>query len=182
MDEKEIISRCQAGDKAAFPLLFANYRHLIECVVFRIIKDRDVAKDVIQETLIRIYKSIHAFNGKCKISSWIYRIAMNESLRAVGKTSGVKWESADLLDTVPSDEPHALKSLIDKENQSMVNTHINALQPDYKAALVMHYYANMSNEEIAQSLNLPLGTVNSRIARGRDALREKIKEAMQSCT
>ncbi|MFH0920042.1 MAG: sigma-70 family RNA polymerase sigma factor [Fibrobacterota bacterium] len=181
MNENEILSKCQKGDKTAFPLLFSLHRRLIESAVFRIVKDREAGKDVIQEVLLRIYKNIHTFNGSCKVSTWIYRIAMNESLRAAAKGSKIQWGGNDMLDNVPSAEPHMLQGLIDKEKQGMLNAFIAELQPDYKSALMMHYYAGMSGDEIAEALNIPIGTVNSRIARGRDTLREKLTRALKKC-
>jgi RNA polymerase sigma-70 factor, ECF subfamily len=182
MDEQTIINRCKEGDKTAFPQLFSLYRHLIECAVFRIVRDREIGKDVVQEVLIRIYRNVHTFDGRCKISTWIYRIAVNESLRAAGKMGGVEWESDDILSAYPSDEPHALTGLIDQENRNMINTLLAELSPEYKTVITLHYFAGMSGEEIASTLKVPVGTINSRIARGRDSLREKIKKTMELCT
>jgi RNA polymerase sigma factor (sigma-70 family) len=171
-----LLADCRKGDKGAFFALADAYRNIIENSAFRIVKDRDAVKDVMQEVLIRIYKGIGAFNGKSRLSTWIYRITLNESIRYVTKYRKNIFETDAILDGFPDGSDEILGEMIEEERKKVIRAHVESLPPDFRAVLVMFYFGSMKAEDIAAALNVPLGTVNSRIARARGMLREKLEE------
>jgi RNA polymerase sigma-70 factor, ECF subfamily len=174
MNEMEIIQRCKAGDKSAFAALAEGHRQLMENVARRIVKDPETVKEILQEVLMRIYKGISTFNGKCKLSTWIYRITTNESLRYVQKRSNRDTLPMDLIKELPADDVGALQLLVLEERKEIIHNLISQLSPDFKEVVHSFYFENLKLEEIAVKLNLPQGTVHSRIGRAKNILRKKM--------
>ncbi|OGS37713.1 MAG: hypothetical protein A2293_04900 [Elusimicrobia bacterium RIFOXYB2_FULL_49_7] len=180
INEEELLKRLRSGDKKAFRLLFEQQRSLIENVSWRILRNREAVKDVSQEILLRVYRGISKFNGKSRLSTWIYRITMNESFRYIEKNKA-KLQSLDKMAELASDEHCALSLAIRGQEEELVKRFVEELEPEFKTVLVMFYFGSMRLEEIAAALNVPQGTVNSRIARARDAIREKLRKEIPEC-
>jgi len=175
MDDALILEKCRGGDKNAFAQLVDGHRRIIEGTAFGILKNREALKEVVQEVLIRIFKGIGSFKGNCKLSTWIYRITFNESMRYLQKSSNRTATSLDLVEDVPAPDTCALQGLLSKEQKNIMRNCINELPPDFKQTVMLHYFEDMKLEEIAVKLNVPQGTVHSRIGRAREMLRDKIK-------
>jgi RNA polymerase sigma-70 factor (ECF subfamily) len=175
MDEAQLLERCKNGDKEAFSLLLGSHRRIIEGTAFGLLKNREAVKEVIQEVFIRVFKRFHTFNGECRLSTWIYRITFNESMRYLQKEKNRAQTPLDLVDEIPAADATALQGLLLREQKTIMKTCISELPPDFREAVMLHYFEDMKLEDIAVKLNLPQGTVHSRIGRAREILKEKIK-------
>ena len=176
--DDELLKRCRKGDPGALSLLVQKYGGYSENVIRRIVRGEEAVKDVSQETWLRIVRKIGRFRGKCKVSTWIYRISVNESYRYLERFGRRAGQAGADPDQIPSEEAGALGQVVDQEAAARVRKLVEELEPDFKSVITMFYFMNMRLADIARSLKLPLGTVNSRIARGRRALRERMQETL----
>lgn len=178
MEENDLIQRASGGDPQAFNTLLGQYESRIYAVAVRTCGNAEDAKDCLQETMLRIYKSISGFKGQSSFSTWVYRIAMNTCLDELRKRKSRPSASLDALvdegwspssqDEGP--ERHAIR----RERRAALMRIIGELPEDMRAAVVLRDIQNLSYEEIAEALDVNVGTIKSRISRGREKLREKI--------
>ncbi|MBQ6374355.1 MAG: sigma-70 family RNA polymerase sigma factor [Clostridia bacterium] len=183
MDENRLIERAVRGDAQAFNELLSQHEKRMYAVALRMCCNREDAQDCLQEAMLRIYRSISGFKAQSSFGTWVYRITMNTCLDELRRRKSRPSTSLDgLLDTgwSPSDtgetpEQHALRS----EQRRGLTQAIGELPDDMRAAVVLRDVQGMSYEEIAQVLSANVGTIKSRISRGRERLREKIRENMQ---
>ena len=182
-DENRLIARAVKGDGAAFSELMAAHEGRMYAVAFRMCGNHEDAQDCLQDAMIRIYRAIGSFKGQSSFATWVYRITMNTCLDELRRRKNRQSASLDsLLDTgwSPSDdldtpERHALMS----EKRREIEQAIAALPEDMRAAIVLRDIQGFSYEEIARMLDANVGTVKSRISRGREKLREKLSETLE---
>jgi RNA polymerase sigma-70 factor (ECF subfamily) len=175
-DDPELIRACQRGDQKAFTALFNRHRGIIEGLAFRMLRDRESAKDVIQEAMLRIIKSIQGFEGGSGVSTWIYKITFNECLRHLNQRSGRRevFQPLEVLEHRPSPGTDPLAGAIRDQEKTLFEEALKQLEPQQRSIMTLFYHAQMGLEDIAESMNLPLGTVNSRLARAKIRIRELI--------
>ena len=179
MEESRLIRRASDGDAGAFNTLMGMHERRMYAVALRMCKTPEDAQDCLQEAMLRIYRSIAGFKAQSSFSTWVYRITMNTCLDELRKRKNRPGTSLDdLLETgwSPADpgespEGHAVRS----EVRVSLQQFIAELPEDIRAAVVMRDIQGYSYEEISQILDANLGTIKSRISRGRERLREKIK-------
>ncbi len=186
MDEiadSELVRRVQAGDKAAFDLLVRKYQHKIVKLISRYIHDPSEAQDVAQETFLKAYRALPRFRGDSAFYTWLYRIAINTAKNHLvaqdrrPRESGIdvseaeNYESGGLLRHGDTPERELLKDEIEKT----IHEAIDQLPDELKTAITLREMEGMSYEEIAQTMNCPVGTVRSRIFRAREAIDKKIR-------
>ena len=186
MDEiadSELVRRVQAGDKAAFDLLVRKYQHKIVKLISRYIHDSSEAQDVAQETFLKAYRALPRFRGDSAFYTWLYRIAINTAKNHLvaqdrrPRESGIdvseaeNYESGGLLRHGDTPERELLKDEIEKT----IHEAIDQLPDELKTAITLREMEGMSYEEIAQTMNCPVGTVRSRIFRAREAIDKKIR-------
>jgi len=173
-----LVRRVQKGDKSAFDALVLKYQHKILMLVRRYVRDPSEAEDVVQDAFIKAYRALPAFRGDSAFYTWMYRIAINtakNALVAAGRrpltfdveaqdAAGAEFRSR-LRDT---DTPERL--LLTEEIRSTVNRAIDGLPEDLRTAIVLRELEGFSYEEIASTMECPVGTVRSRIFRAREAI------------
>ena len=180
MNEEKLISRAAKGDASAFNELLGLHEKKMYAVCLRMCANQEDAQDCLQEAMLRIYRSISGFKGQSSFSTWIYRVAMNTCLDELRKKKNKQAASLDsLLDTgwSPSDdydtpEHHAIEG----ERKKAIRTAISELPDDMRSAIVLRDIEGFSYEEISEMLGINVGTIKSRISRGREKLREKIRK------
>ena len=180
MDERKLIERASAGDPSAFNRLMETHEKRMYAVALRMCANREDAQDCLQEAMLRVYRAISGFKGQSTFSTWVYRITMNTCLDELRRKKNKQNTSLDnLLDMgwSPADEDdtperHAVRS----EARRRLHGAIRELPDDMRAAIVLRDIQGLSYEEIAQTLDINVGTIKSRISRGREKLREKLKE------
>jgi RNA polymerase sigma-70 factor (ECF subfamily) len=181
--EEELIARASAGDGAAFSDLMGAHEGRMFAVALRMCANREDAQDCLQDAMIRIYRSIAGFKAQSSFSTWVYRITMNTCLDELRRRKVRGAASLDgLLDSgwSPSDEDdvperHAIAS----EQRRTLDRAIAELPEDMRAAVVLRDIQGFSYDEIADMLTSNIGTVKSRISRGRERLRQILKDHME---
>jgi len=180
--DAQLVRRVQKGDKGAFDLLVLKYQHKIVNLVMRYVRDPDQALDITQEAFLKAYRALPRFRGDAAFYTWMYRIAVNTAKNYLAaqrrRPMDVELDMQDpeqyelhakLKET---DTPEAVT--LSHELQETVERAIAALPEDLRAAIVLRELDGMSYEEIAQTMECPVGTVRSRIFRARDAIGKKI--------
>lgn len=176
--EKELIKRLRRGDKGAFEELVNQYKGLVLNLVSRMTGRVESGEDLAQEVFLRVWKGLPAFRGECKLSTWIYRIALNLCI-AEGKTARGRAQFLPVDDPavaaqpqvrVESDNPYADEVIL-KQSMSRL---ISVMPEKYRMALTLYYLKNLSYIEISEIMNVPIGTVKSYLFRAKAWLRDRM--------
>lgn len=178
-----LVERVQKGDKAAFDLLIHKYQHRIVSLVSRYVTDPSEALDVAQEAFIKAYRAIGKFRGDSAFYTWLYRIAINTAKNwLVARNRRPPASDIDAADAEQYDMESRLKErstpeneLLREEIEKTVYDTIAKLPEDLRTAIMLREIEGMSYEEIATTMECPIGTVRSRIFRAREAIDEKLK-------
>ena len=185
-----LVERVQKGDKGAFDLLILKYQHRIISLVTRYVSDSAEAQDVAQEAFIKAYRAIGRFRGDSAFYTWLYRIAINTAKNwIVAKNRRPPSSDVDAIDAEQygmSDRLHENSTpeneLLRQEIEQTVFETISALPEDLRTAIMLREMDGMSYEEIATTMECPIGTVRSRIFRAREAIDEKLKPLIDGQT
>ncbi len=185
--DQELVSRVQRGDKAAFDLLVRKYQHKVIKLVTRYVYDPSDALDVAQEAFIKAYRALPAFRGDSAFYTWLYRIAINTAKNhAVSRRRQPFINESDMGDTdnydlsgrMPDgDTPEGLA--LTGEIRDRILAAIEALPEDLRTAILLRELEGLSYEQIAQSMDCPVGTVRSRLFRAREAIDQQLAELLE---
>lgn len=182
-----LIQRTLAGEQKAYELLVVKYQKRIERLVARMVRDADLVPDVVQETFINAYRALHQFRGDARFYTWLHRIAVNTTYKALQEKKRNPLVSftdlspededqhetfADRQEPISEETPEAVVAA--RQVAQAVNDAMQALPPDSRHALELREMEGLSYEEIAQLTGVPIGTVRSRIFRARDAIAAKV--------
>ncbi|MGI9237199.1 MAG: RNA polymerase sigma factor RpoE [Woeseiaceae bacterium] len=180
--DKKLVKRVQRGDKGAFDLLVLKYQHKIVNLVMRYVRDPELALDITQEAFIKAYRALPRFRGDSAFYTWMYRIAVNTAKNHLAAQRRrpmnveLDFQDPDQYDLhaklKETDTPEAIT--LSNELKNTVEQAIAALPEDLRTAIILREIEGMSYEEIAQTMECPVGTVRSRIFRARDAISKKI--------
>ena len=178
-DERSLVARASGGDPDAFNRLMEHHERRMYAVALRMCANREDAQDCLQEAMLRVYRAIGGFKGESSFSTWVYRITMNTCLDELRRKKNKQSASLDDLledgwapaDERTSPEKHAVRV----EAARALHQTIRELPEDMRAAVVLRDIQGYSYEEIAQILDINVGTIKSRISRGREKLREKLR-------
>ncbi|MEO7200611.1 MAG: RNA polymerase sigma factor RpoE [Dokdonella sp.] len=181
--DQALVERVQKGDKRAFDLLVKKYQHKIVSVVARYVSDWSEAQDVSQEAFIRAYRAIGNFRGDSAFYTWMYKIAINTaknhlvSMARRPPIGDVEIEDAALLDGGDRlrDRATPERELMRQEIEQTVFATVKELPEELRVAITLREVDGLSYEEIAETMNCPIGTVRSRIFRAREAIDAKLR-------
>lgn len=187
--DQQLVERVQRGDKAAFDLLVLKYQRKIFRLLSRLIRDQSEIEDVAQEAFIKAYRALPSFRGDSAFYTWLYRIAINTAknyLVALGRRAPTSTET-EIEDAETFDDGERLRDmntpdsmLVTKQVGAAVNRAIDGLPEDLRTAIVLREIEGLSYEEIAESMNCPIGTVRSRIFRAREAIAEELRPVLDT--
>ena len=181
-EEAEIIRRCLAGDERAHRELLARYERPVFSVALRMLRQREDAEDVTQDTFVRMFRALERYDPSRPFAAWLFTITSRlcidllrrRKIRPVPlvryETGSSETETIDVPDASPGPEIQAQHS----EEERRVTDLIDALPPHYRIVVVMRHQQDMAYEEIAEALQLPLGTVKARIHRARALLAQRL--------
>lgn len=184
--DKELVRRVQKGDRYAFDLLFSRYQHKILNLVSRYLKDPQDVEDVTQEAFIKAFRALPRFRGESAFYTWLYRIAINTAKNyLVARKRRPPSTDIDAADAEQYDVDSRLKEhgtpeneLLREEIKKTVFDAIADLPDDLRTAIMLRELEGMSYEDIAVTMDCPIGTVRSRIFRAREAIDEKLRPLM----
>ncbi len=168
-DQQEVL------EYPSFDAVFKEYQSMVYSIAFRFMGNRDDALEVAQETFIRIYKGLPNFRGQSKLSTWIYRIVVNQAL--MQKRSARKFED---LQEIPDDQiffggiVNAIERLSIEDRKHFVNKALEYLNPDDSIILLLYYIEEQSVDEIAQIMQISQSNVKVKLFRGRNKLHERL--------
>jgi RNA polymerase sigma-70 factor, ECF subfamily len=173
-----LVSRAQKGDKTALGKLIGKYYDMAFAVAYGVLNQREEAQDVAQNVLLKVSKDIQNFHGKSKFKTWLYRVVVNAAIDATRRR-----KPADSIEAVPEPRSHQsgpLESASQAESAVIVREALEHLTPEHKTVLVLREWDGQSYEEIAETLEVTVGTVMSRLFYARKnlekVLRTKLKD------
>ncbi len=184
-NEQYLLKKAKAGDVAAFEELVESYQKKMFNLAYRIVGNPDDAADMVQEALIRIFRSIVKFKEQSSFSTWIYRITTNVCLDELRRRKSKKefsldqeihGEEGDMQRQIKSDDILPDAAAEREELRGVVNDAINSLPEDQRIVISLRDIQGLSYNEISQVLDCPEGTVKSRINRARNALKNILSD------
>lgn len=182
--ETDLVAKSLAGDQEAFGVLIAQNQARLFNVVFRLIKDAEDAKDILQEAFMNAYLNLPKFQGYSKFSTWVYRIAINVAISHKRKKRPRAGGSEDYdgrsnpmesLRNISGNQEAPEKRLEGEERRTEILATLNLLSTEHRSVLILKDMDNLKYETIAEILNVPIGTVRSRLNRARAELRAKLR-------
>ncbi|MCU1330483.1 MAG: polymerase, sigma-24 subunit, subfamily [Bryobacterales bacterium] len=180
LEDHRLLTGLQSGDEAAYEQLIQRFQGPVYNLAWRLLNNPSDASDVVQEVFLKVFRSVGTFRGESSLRTWIYRIAVNESHnRRRWHFRHRRGETG--IEEIFEDQEGRERPLLDngetpfdftmnREAQHLMEEGLSAINPVFGAALVLREVEDLSYEEIAQVLDVSIGTVKSRILRGRDAL------------
>ncbi len=181
MDETELLRRARTGDRDAFSALVEFHQKQVYHHALRMVGNEEDAADTAQEVFLKAWRCLPMFRGDSAFSTWLYKLTDNAALDLLRREKKRRWDLA--LDGLPADGlffaddgPSPQEALEEKELKEAVAEGLAKLSEDHRRALVLREIDGLSYGEIAEALDVDLGTVKSRIARARMALRKILRE------
>ena len=181
-----LVRRVKKGDYRAFDLLVLKYQSRVMATVFKYVKEKELAEDITQEAFVKSFKSIDSFREESSFYTWIYRIAVNT---AKNYLISVKRREETLLSDFSGDDNYVPEKLdVDSpqdilsasELRDLIFESLTTLGEETRTALSLREFDGLSYEQIAQIVKCPVGTVRSRIFRGREVIEEMVKNHMEN--
>lgn len=178
-NEASLIQRARKGDPEAFAELVDEHQRYVYNLALRVLKDENEALDLTQETFVRAWTALPNFRGQSRFRTWLYRIATNLCYNRLPDLRRSLTELGDdvlpdLPDTAET-SPNPLREVESKETRTFLHHAIDRLDGNYKILITLRYHDELSYEEIAGLLNLPLGTVKTGLFRAKEKLRLALK-------
>jgi RNA polymerase sigma-70 factor (ECF subfamily) len=180
----ELVHLAQQGDQAAFAELMGKYRDSIYFMVNKMVRNTDDAEDLTIEAFGKAFMRINQYSPDYAFSTWLFKIASNNGIdfirkkriRALSLDSGFRNEDGDTMEiAVTDDQPDPIEALERQERLKIMRDVVTRLKPRYRQLIELRYFEEYSYEEIAEELDLPLGTVKAQLFRARDFLYQILK-------
>jgi RNA polymerase sigma-70 factor, ECF subfamily len=189
LDDKELAARACEGRQRAFRELLTRYERPVFSLVFRMVRDRELAEDVAQEAFVKAFNAIHSYNPSYKFSSWIFKIANNMAIDRLRKKeldtvsihgspnarSQDEEEESRITLTAQDETPDQYTE--NRELGNQIEEAMGHLRPEYRTAVLLRHVEGHSYQEVAHIMEVPVGTVKTFIHRGRSELKELLAGA-----
>ena len=184
MNETEIIDKLKQGNEAAFRELVDNYRQMVVNTCFGLLHNADDAEDVAQDVFIEVFRSVENFRADSKISTWLYRIAVNRSLNFIRDNKKRRWfqsfddvveskkEMLNQLNHQSADNPES--ELENSQRAIILHEAIDSLPENQRVAFTLNKYEDLAYKEISEVMNLSVSSVESLIHRAKKNLQKKL--------
>ena len=191
-EESSIVAELKAGSEDAYAWLIAQFQQPVYSLVYRLLDDPADAPDTTQEVFLKVFRGIKSFNGESSLKTWIYRIAVHEAsnrrrwwFRHKVRESSIEpsperetegpGTCVAVRDTLADAGESPLDSVLHEEVRARVEYELKQLQEPYRTTVILRDIEEMSYEQIAEVMAVSLGTVKSRLVRGRDALKKRLE-------
>jgi RNA polymerase sigma-70 factor, ECF subfamily len=187
-EDARLLRGLRAGIESAYEELIERYQQPIYSVIFRLLGDQNDAYDVVQEVFLKVFRSVGSFRERSSLRTWIYRIAINEAhnhrrwfSRHRKREVTIEYEDEDHrpYDITVDPAPSPFDCALDRETHMLIEAALSEISPVFRTAVVLRDIEGLGYEEIAEILQISLGTVKSRILRGREALRRALSQRLE---
>jgi RNA polymerase sigma-70 factor (ECF subfamily) len=176
--DHELVTACRNGNRQGFHELVLRHKDRLYTLAVRLLGDHGEAEDITQDTFLRVYERIGEFRGEARFTTWLYRICYNLCLNRLQRKRNDSREET-LLEELPDLEERVPDQLITKERQEVVKRALSRLTPEFREVIALYYTGQLSYDEVAMLLELPIGTVRSRLHRGRAELKDILRPYLQ---
>ncbi|HEY3280698.1 MAG TPA: RNA polymerase sigma factor [Armatimonadota bacterium] len=170
--DRELLQRFLRGDSHAFDLLFLRHEGFVYNICLGILNNPEDARDITQDTFVKVYRSAAGFRGQSSFSTWIYRIAVNFCLDLLRRPA--KRRAAEMPEDWEVPDSHAEAE--EQNQRAIIQETLSRLRPDYRAALSLRYFQQLSYEEMADVLGMNVGRVKILLHRARKAFKDKYED------
>ncbi|RME01796.1 MAG: sigma-70 family RNA polymerase sigma factor, partial [Calditrichaeota bacterium] len=178
-EESRLIDRALLGDEKAFAEIIEKYKGQLFSLLFKMVHNKEEAEDLMQEAFMKAFRALGSFNENFAFSTWLYKIAVNncidylrkKRLQVFSYDKPLDMKDGKLYREYADTDLTPEKQLLSSEKSRIINQAIDALPPKYHEVIVLRHREELSYEEIAERLQLPLGTVKARIFRARELLK-----------
>lgn len=187
--EESLVAALKAGADDAYETLIERFQQPVFSLVYRLLDDPSEAADVVQEVFLKVFRNIASFRGNSSLKTWIYRIAYNEAwnyrrwfTRHRRQEVGLEREDDDapgLQEILQDGGRSAFDIVADSETHALIEEALGGVNPVFRAAVILRDIEDLSYEEIAEVLGVSLGTVKSRILRGRESLKKELSSRLK---
>ncbi len=182
-NDTEVIEQALKGDQHAYRILAERHRPAVFHIVYKIVRDKETANDLVQETFMKAFTSLATYRSEYRFSTWLYKIAANCSIDHLRKKRIQVLSLEGQMDhefegrtiDVPDYSYHPERDLVRKQQRFSIEEAIDSLPKKYREVIVYRHKDDKSYEEIADLLDIPIGTVKARIFRARELLKKKLK-------
>ncbi len=186
IDDKQLAAQAAQGREGAYRELLGRYERPVFSLVYRMVRDRTLAEDLAQEAFIRAFNAIHSYNPRYKFSSWIFKIANNHTIDHLRRKrldtvsihgsphASTQEEAVQTSIVVESSDENPEEFVEHRELGSLIEQAIGELRPEYRSVVLLRHVEGYSYDEIADILDLPLGTVKTYLHRARSELKEAL--------
>jgi RNA polymerase sigma-70 factor (ECF subfamily) len=186
-EDDDLVRRLRAGDEAAYENLLSRFQQPVYNLAYRLLNDPGDASDVVQEVFLKVFRNVSHFRRQSSLKTWIYRITVNEAhnqrrwfFRHRSREVGLDDEPEQIrMRNVPDSERSPFDCTFDREKHELIENALARINPLFREVVVLRDVEDLSYEEIADVLQISLGTVKSRILRGREALREELTARLE---
>jgi RNA polymerase sigma-70 factor (ECF subfamily) len=187
-DDAELLRRGRSGDRDALRQLFERYHRRLLAVVIGMVRNPEDAREIVQDTFVRAFRSLDGFKGDSSFYTWLYRIALNRAIDL--QRRGSRYQSAEFDEAIATGDEFAISSggvaasedpfdaVRNRELGRKISEAIEGLTPDHRAVILLREIEGLSYEEISEVMNCSLGTVMSRLHYARKKLQAKLKELL----
>jgi len=187
LPDADVVALAQQGREAAYRELIKRYERPVFSLIFRMVRDRELAEDLTQDAFIKVLNHIDRYRPEFKLSSWLFKIANNvaidhlrrRQIDTVSMDGSPHARTPDAVEATSFDiggeQESALDEMAARELGSAIETAIHRLRPEYRSCIMLRHVEGRSYEEIATTLDLPLGTVKTYIHRARHELRRALE-------
>lgn len=183
-DETELLERARNGDSQAFGVLVERYQRRVVGVAQAVVHNQDDAIELAQETFVRAYENLAKFESRSSFSTWLYRIAANLSIdfrRREGRHQVLRGEDAETeINRLPSPTGDSYQETVRTELSGRINEALKELTPEHRAVILLREVEGLSYDEISEVLQVPRGTVMSRLHYARGRMRATLKDLDRS--
>jgi RNA polymerase sigma-70 factor, ECF subfamily len=188
LEDRDVVLRARGGSEAAYRELLRRYERPVFSLVYRMVRDRELSEDLAQECFIKVFNHIDRYDPKYKFSSWLFKIASNLAIDTMRRkelktvsiegsrhaTSSEEEEASRI--TIVSRDPNPEQDLEARQLGGRIEEAIAGLRPEYRTAILLRHVEGRAYEEIAEIMEVPLGTVKTYIHRARGELKELLRD------
>jgi RNA polymerase sigma-70 factor (ECF subfamily) len=169
-DDPALVRRCRAGDRQAFERLVVRYERPVFNVALRMLRDPQDARDVAQTTFLKAFEHLSDYDAGFKFYSWLYRIAVNESLNALGSRRSFEGLNGEEPDEAPGPD----REVEGEQTRREIERALMGISPELRSVIVLRHFMHLSYQDMGEILELPEKTVKSRLYSARQLLRDQL--------